>query len=138
MPLGRCAGCGMTDMSQRKVIIHIRECDKYADLFRTAPEQALSPLEEQRRWSEEQGKELAKQAQGEARAGRAAAHKEVNDRKLQNTYDRWAAPTAHRSTSVPVTTPDDGLSWGSRVDDLDMSEEDVGKRVAALRFCKQW
>lgn len=139
MPLGRCVGCGTTDTSVRKMSAHIAECPAYAEIYRTAPEQALSPLEAQRRWVEEAGKEQAKVEQTLARAGRAAAHKEINDRKLSNTQDRWATATAHRSTSTPVTTPAQGLSWGVSIDNVDPSEiEDVGRRVAAMRFRKQW
>lgn len=139
MPMGRCVGCGQTDTSERKMAAHIAECSAYAHLYRTAPEQALSPQEAQRRWVEEAGKEQAKVEQTLARAGRAAAHKKINDRKLSSTADRWASTTAHRSTSVPVTTPAEGLSWGVSIDNVDPSEiEDVGRRVAAMRFRKQW
>lgn len=135
MPLGRCSGCGATDASAKRIAAHVEECPAYKQLYKEHPERALSPAEEQRRWVEEDGKLQAKLAQMEARAERAEAHRVVNDRKLISEQQRWSSSTSHKSTSRPVTTPDDGTSWMARRGETDPgSLADLGKRVAAWRF----
>lgn len=135
MPIGRCSGCGETNASAKYMAAHVSECPEYKKLYKDSPELALSPVEEQRRYVEEDGKLQDKAAQFEARQQRAAAHREMNDRKLTMEQQRWSAPTTHKATSTPVTTPDDGQAWGVLRDEVDPeSLADLGKRVASWRF----
>lgn len=135
MPLGRCAGCGASDASARRMAAHISECEDYKELYRTSPDRALSPAEEQKRYLAEGGADAAKLVQQEARAGRASTHRDMNDKKLEMEHERWKLATTQASTSHAVTTPDDGTSWGAHRDEVvPESLADMGKRVAALRF----
>jgi hypothetical protein len=135
MPQGRCAGCGETDVSCKKINAHVLECPEYKALYKADPDRALSPREEYQRWLREDGKLQDKMVRVQARSERAEAHREINDRKLSMEAERWSEPTTHRSTSRPVTTPDDGLTWGMKRDQADPeSFTDLGKRVGAWRF----
>jgi hypothetical protein len=114
---------------------HIGECKDYKELYRTSPEKALSPAEEQKRYLAEGGAEEAKLVQAEARADRASAHRGMNDKKLEMEHERWKLVTTQASTSRAVTTPEDGTAWGVHRDEVvPESLADLGKRVAALRF----
>jgi len=135
MPVGRCAGCGKTSGSARVINAHVLECPEYKELYKTNPAAALSPQAEQQRWLTEDGKTQDQIATAQARALRAEAHREVNDRKLTSEALRWSAPTAQRATSRPVTTPDEGSSWGAQRGEIEPeSLADLGKRVGAWRF----
>lgn len=135
MPMGRCAGCGETSASCKKINAHVLECPEYKALYKSDPDKALSPREEFARWKAEDGKLLEKVDRIEARAQRASDHREINDRKLESAQERWSSQTTHRSTSIPVTTPDDGSAWGVKRDAVDPeSLTDLGKRVASWRF----
>lgn len=135
MPLGRCAGCGKTSASCKQINAHVLECPEYKALYKSDPDRALSPREEHKRWLREDGKLQDKVAKVEARSARAEAHREINDRKLSMEAERWSTQTTTRSTSRPVTTPDEGLSWGvKRNEQVPESLADLGKRVGAWRF----
>ena len=135
MPMGRCAGCGETSGSCKKINAHVLECPEYKALYKRDPAKALSPREEYARWKAEDGALLEKVERIEARAQRASDHREINDRKLESAHERWSTQSSHRSTSRPVTTPLEGQSWGVKRDQVDPeSLADLGKRVAAWRF----
>jgi hypothetical protein len=135
MPQGRCAGCGETSASCKKINAHVLECPEYKALYKADPSKALSPREEYARWLREDGKLLEKADRVVARAQRAEDHRRINDRKLATEAERWSSATSHRSTSRPVTTPDDGQAWGVKRDEVvPESLVDLGKRVASWRF----
>lgn len=50
MSPGRCSGCGEQNKSCRPIRAHVRTCPRYTALLREAPEKALEPEEEYRRW----------------------------------------------------------------------------------------
>jgi hypothetical protein len=89
MARGRCAGCGMTNASIKKMRAHIMSCPDYTELFQRAPERALEPVQEQERWLAAEGSAEARDA---ARDERLEALRERLAAARVAQVDRWRTP----------------------------------------------
>jgi len=88
MTAGRCAGCGMTNPSCKKVEKHIMGCEPYVLLFREG-KAPLLPEQEYQRFLREEGSEEAKD---EFRANRRESFFERLDDERSQQNVRWATP----------------------------------------------
>lgn len=89
MPHGRCAGCGKTDVSARKIAAHTMECGDFAELFRSSPSRALDPEAEHVRW---QASGLKQRAVEEARDERLGSRALELDEARRRSIRRWERP----------------------------------------------
>lgn len=89
MARGRCAGCGMTNASIKKMRAHLMSCPAYTELFQSAPERALEPAQEQQRWLADEGSSEAREA---ARDVRLEALRERLAAARVAQVDRWKTP----------------------------------------------
>lgn len=81
---GRCAGCGLSG-SVARVSAHARYCPEYRELYRSAPERALSPEEEYARWQDSEERQERREQRREAAIAEADRRRDVHRR-------RWATP----------------------------------------------
>jgi len=86
---GRCAGCGKTDVSAKKIEEHTLECSEFDELYRTSPEKALDPVAEHIRW---QASGLKQRAVEEARDDRLGNRALELDEARRRSIRRWHTP----------------------------------------------
>lgn len=89
VPSGRCAGCGETDVSSKKIEAHTLECSRFMELFRTSPDKALDPVAEHIRW---QASGLKQRAVEEARDERLGSRALELDEARRDSIRRWKKP----------------------------------------------
>lgn len=88
MPLGRCAGCGLTAAATR-VKHHVRICPEFLTLFQTARQRCLDPISEHSRFTtEEDTPECRSQRRNNRLAERFIELQELTSRQIA----RWRTP----------------------------------------------
>jgi hypothetical protein len=88
MAQGRCAGCGKTDGSARKMSNHILSCPEYIELYKRTG-RALTPEEEFVRWSNEENDPESRAAAKDERLSKRFAELDTA-REVQSA--RWQKP----------------------------------------------
>lgn len=86
MNMGRCAGCGYTHVSCKKVRNHTISCPKYIALFKSNRLACLDPTDEYDRFKREEGGDDAKAEAKEDRLSKRFA--ELDTRRLEQV-GRW-------------------------------------------------
>ncbi len=86
MSAGRCAGCGRTDSSCKKIQNHMRSCPDAARLYRTDPTKVLDPADEYTRFKLDRGSQESKD---EARSERLEKRFAAMDVQRQRQLDRF-------------------------------------------------
>jgi len=87
MTAGRCAGCGATDNSCKKIKAHVTTCPDFLALFKTDPSKALPPEAEYTRWKEEDNTEEQRAIEKDKRLQVRFADM---DRRRENQKERWS------------------------------------------------
>lgn len=86
MTHGRCAGCGFSSPSCKKVQAHVLSCPDYLALYKSNPAAALTPEQEYERWKLEEDSPESR----ELRRRKLHAHyREQADQKLARQRSRW-------------------------------------------------
>lgn len=86
MSAGRCAGCGETSPSPKKITSHILSCPQYLTLYRTDRERCLSPEAEYKRFQEDTS------GRDQVKAENVRERFLARDRTRARQADRWRTP----------------------------------------------
>jgi hypothetical protein len=89
MSAGRCAGCGKTDPSCKKIKTHVMSCPDFIELYKQNPEAALDPEAEFTRHKLEQD-----DTKEERRDTRIAGLRKEGAAKVAVQQGRWVEPSA--------------------------------------------